>query len=122
MNNVCFMLTASFVRFNVGLRLMKEGKEGLVVEQFTRYLSEAERADLGDKQAFSRIVREGLALTGLSVRDAAELFRTAPGTVSRWENGHTAPAMVARHAVRDLLATRVSRIASSLSRRVAVPA
>jgi hypothetical protein len=90
------------------------------VEQFTRFLAEAKRADLADKQAFSLIVREGLALTGMSVRDAAELFRTAPGTVSRWENGHTAPPLVARRAVRDLLVTRVSRIASSISRHVAV--
>lgn len=92
------------------------------MEQFTRFLKEAERADLRDKQAFARIVRDGLALTGMSVRDAAELFRTAPGTVSRWENGHTAPPMVARQAVSNLLATRVSRIASSLARRMAVPA
>ena len=93
------------------------------MEQFTRFLDEAKVADLGDKQAFSRIVREGLALTGMSVRDAAELFRTAPGTVSRWENGHTAPPLVARDAVRKLLVTRVSRIASSLVRHAAaVPA
>ncbi len=92
------------------------------MEQYSRFLREAERVDLRDKQAFSRIVREGLELTGMSVRDAAELFRTAPGTVSRWENGHTAPAMVARQAIKELLATRVSRIASSLSRRMAVPA
>lgn len=86
------------------------------MQQFTRFLSEAEHADLHDKQAFARLVRDGLALTGLSVRAAAELFRTAPGTVSRWENGHTAPPMVARQAVMKLLTTRVSRIASQLAR------
>lgn len=88
------------------------------VEQFTRFLKEAERADLRDKHAFGQIVRDGLALTGMSVRDAAELFRTAPGTVSRWENGHTAPPLIAREKVRDLLITRVSRI----ERHMAIPA
>jgi hypothetical protein len=92
-----------------------------VEERCHRFLAEAERADLADKQAFSWIVREGLALTGLSVREAAELFRTAPGTVSRWENGHTAPAMVARLAIRDRLAARVARIVASHA-RVAIPA
>jgi transcriptional regulator with XRE-family HTH domain len=88
------------------------------MDRFTAFLDQAHQADLRDKQTFSFIVREGLALTGMSVRDAAELFRTAPGTVSRWENGHTAPPLVARDAVRNLLVTRVSRIESSL----AVPA
>jgi DNA-binding transcriptional regulator YiaG len=92
------------------------------MERFTHFLAEAKTADLANKRTFSLIVREGLALTGMSVRDAAELFRTAPGTVSRWENGHTAPPLVARRAVRDLLVTRVQRIASSLSRHAAVPA
>jgi hypothetical protein len=85
------------------------------VDRFTDFLNQAKKADLADKQAFSFVVREGLALTGMSVRDAAKLFRTAPGTVSRWENGHTAPPLVARDAVRDLLVTRVSRIESSLA-------
>ena len=93
------------------------------MQQYTRFLMEAERADLRDKQAFSRLVREGLELTGMSVRDAAELFRTAPGTVSRWANGHTAPPLIARRAIRDLLVPRISRIASSLARqREAIPA
>ncbi len=99
------------VRRNVGQELKKEG----AVDRFTNFLNQAQRTDLSDKQAFSSIVREGRALTGMSVRDAAELFRTAPGTVSRWENGHTAPPLVARDAVRDLLVTRVSRIESSLA-------
>lgn len=85
------------------------------MDRFAAFLHQAHQADLRDKQAFSFIVREGLALTGMSVRDAAELFRTAPGTVSRWENGHTAPPLVARDAIRDLLVTRVSRIESSLA-------
>jgi DNA-binding transcriptional regulator YiaG len=85
------------------------------MDRFTTFLNKAKQADLGDKQVFSFIVREGLALTGMSVRDAAKLFRTAPGTVSRWENGHTAPPLVARDAVRDLLVTRVARIESSLA-------
>jgi transcriptional regulator with XRE-family HTH domain len=85
------------------------------VDRFTTFLNQAQRADLRDKKAFSLIVREGLALTGMTVRDAAELFRTAPGTVSRWENGHSAPPLIARDAVRDLLVTRVSRIELSLA-------
>ena len=85
------------------------------MDRFTNFLNQAKKANLEDKQAFSFVVREGLALTGMSVRDAAKLLRTAPGTVSRWENGHTAPPLVARDAVRDLLVTRVSRIESSLA-------
>lgn len=87
------------------------------MERLTRFLANAKHADLRDKQIFSSIMHEGLALTGMSVRDAAVLFRTAPGTVSRWENGHTAPAIVARYAVRDLLVNRVARIASTLEQQ-----
>lgn len=87
------------------------------MERLTRFLANAKHADLRDKQMFNSIVHEGLALTGMSVRDAAVLFRTAPGTVSRWENGHTAPAIVARYAVRDLLVSRVARIASTLEQQ-----
>lgn len=86
------------------------------MERFTRFLETAQKADLGDKQAFASIVREGIALLGMSVREAAVLFKTAPGTVSRWENGHTAPALVARDAVRNLLTTRINRIAAEVSR------
>jgi len=85
------------------------------MDRFSKFLDKAKRADLRDKQMFSFVVREGLALTGMSVREAAELFRTAPGTVSRWENGYTAPALIAREAVRDLLVARVSRIEASLA-------
>jgi hypothetical protein len=92
------------------------------MEPLKQFLAEAKSADLRDKEMFAFVVREGLTLTGMSVRDAGELFRTAPGTVSRWENGHTAPALVARYAVRDLLVNRVTRIASALDQRVAVPA
>lgn len=93
------------------------------MERFTQYVADVDRVDLRDRQKFAWVVREGLALTGLSVRDAAELFRTAPGTVSRWENNYSAPALVARQAVRDVLRTRVARIARELApRRAAVPA
>lgn len=85
------------------------------MERFGQFLVDAKKADLRDKQAFSSLVREGRELTGLSLRDAAQSFRTAPGTVSRWENGHTAPPVVARYAVVDLLVTRVARIEASLS-------
>jgi len=91
------------------------------MDQFTLFADDARTANLADKQAFGSIVRDGRALSGMSLRDAAELFRTAPGTVSRWENGHTAPPLVARRAIRDLLVTRVSRIAKA-SHRIAVPA
>lgn len=86
------------------------------MERFTQFLETAQAADLKDKQAFALMVREGIALLGMSVRDAGVLFKTAPGTVSRWENGHTAPALVARDAVRNLLTTRINRIAAAVAR------
>ena len=89
------------------------------MERLNQFLETTRRADLRDKQAFALMVHEGIALLGLSVRDAAPLFKTAPGTVSRWEHGHTAPALVAREAVRSLLMTRVSRAAAAMARPAA---
>jgi hypothetical protein len=78
--------------------------------QFERYLGEAKGADLRDKQIFSRLVGNGLALTGMTLREAAVTFKTAPGTVSRWENGYCAPPMIAREKIVSVLTARVRRI------------
>ncbi len=86
--------------------------------QFEHYLVEAKDADLRDKQIFSRLVENGLALTGMSLREAAVTFKTAPGTVSRWGNGYCAPPMIAREKIVSILAARVRRI----HERIAVPA
>lgn len=85
------------------------------MERFTQFLVAVKGADLSDKRVFSSLVKEGLALTGMSVREAGQVFRTAPGTVSRWENGHTAPPLVARKVIVDMLAARVSRIKATLA-------
>ena len=77
------------------------------MDRFEQFLKSARNADLNDKRLFCSFLKEGLQLTGMSVRDAALVFKTAPGTVSRWENGHTAPPVIARHAVIRELVERV---------------
>ena len=69
------------------------------MDRSEQFLKSARNADLNDKRLFCSFLKEGLQLTRMSVRDAALVFKTAPGTVSRWENGHTAPPVIARHAV-----------------------
>ena len=83
---------------------------------FEQYVAHASAADLTDKTVFSDAVREGLELTGMSLREAADTFKTAPGTVSRWENGHCAPPMVARIAIIGIFLSRARRIAARLER------
>lgn len=77
---------------------------------FEKYLDEAQDADLRDKQIFGRLVGQGLALTGMTLREAAVTFKTAPGTVSRWGNGYCAPPMIAREKIMSILTARVRRI------------
>lgn len=76
-----------------------------------RYLDDAERFD-GSKSAFQQLVREGLALTTLTLREVAMALETAPGTVSRWQNGHTAPAAFMRPRVVAFFKKRVRRLRS----------
>ena len=80
------------------------------------YLDHARSADLTDRNAFRSLVRDGLDLTGISLREAAEQLSTAPGTVSRWVNGHSAPAVVARRAIVDFFSARVRRIVKRAGR------
>lgn len=82
-------------------------------EQLEQYVNDAQQVDLSDKGAFSRILGDGLGLTGMSLRDAATLFKTAPGTISRWENGHCAPPVIAREAVVRYFVTRIKRMLSN---------
>ena len=82
---------------------------------FDRYLAEAQNANLSDKKTFVRIIQTGLELAGMSLRKAAHTFRTTPGTVSRWKNGHSAPPVAARRVIVTTLVRRVQRIATSLT-------
>ena len=74
---------------------------------FARYIQEAAGADLTDRATFSRLLRDGRALAGVSLRDAADEFKTALNTISRWENGYSAPPVVARREIIWQLSARV---------------
>ena len=76
-------------------------------DNFARYIQEAAAADPTDRATFSRLLRDGRALAGMSLRDAAGEFRTAPGTVSRWENGYCAPPVIARREIIWQLSARI---------------
>ena len=86
------------------------------MDEFTSYIDVACKADPADRETFRRLVRDGRALLGMSLREAADEFRTAPGTVSRWENGHSAPAVVARQAIIRFFVARIQRISSHLAK------
>jgi len=68
----------------------------MTINEFIDY---AKRLDPSDKTAFCNLVATGLQLTGMTLEEIAEKFDTAPGTVSRWKNGHTAPAVFARKSI-----------------------
>lgn len=86
-----------------------------MTNKFGRYVLEVVGVDVTDKATFSRFVRDGRALAGMSLRDAANEFRTAPGTVSRWENGFCAPPVVARREILRLFSTRIRKIAAQMA-------
>lgn len=67
-----------------------------------------------DKAIFSQLVRRGRALAGMSLREAADQFKTAPGTISRWENGYCAPPVIARRLVIRFFSNRIQRIVKRL--------
>lgn len=52
---------------------------------------------------FARFIKEYRVRTGKSLYDIAQICHTGAGTVSRWENGHASPPIVARIAIIKLL-------------------
>jgi hypothetical protein len=72
-----------------------------------------------NRESFQEFLTEGLRLTGMSLRDAAKEFKTAPGTISRWVNGHSAPALIAREAIIKILSSRIKRMGVPIKERQA---
>jgi hypothetical protein len=62
------------------------------------------------RETFGGFAAEGRQLTGMSLRQAAIEFRTAAGTISRWENGHSAPPAISRREIIVFYRTRVRKI------------
>ena len=48
---------------------------------------------------FQEKLKKFMLETDYSIGELARLCRTAPGTVSRWLNGHSAPAKAAQEAI-----------------------
>ena len=75
--------------------------------QYVRELHEAcERWRVGDNKLFAAIVNSALSVLDLTERDLAVEFKTAPGTISRWANGHSRPAKPAQRAVITAISRR----------------
>lgn len=81
------------------------------VDERQAFIEEVSNADLNDREVFARCVRVGLQLSGMTVREAGALLKTAPGTVSRWANGHSAPSRLMRGGVVQVFVRRVRKIA-----------
>ena len=79
------------------------------------FIDVAKRLDPSDKTAFCSLVAAGLQLTGLTLEEVASKFDTAPGTVSRWKNGHTAPAVFARKSIVRFFLQKAERMARGTS-------
>ena len=71
----------------------------MYVDGLILYLQDSESVDLRDKLVFAQLVKRGRNLNGMSLREVASEVGSAPGTISRWENGHCAPPLVSREAV-----------------------
>ena len=80
------------------------------VQNFSDFLNTTKTADMNKKEEFSKMVDDGLEILGIPLQEAGIMFRTAPGTVSRWKNGHTAPPLVSRIAIKTMLTARVRGI------------
>ncbi len=51
------------------------------------------------KEAFAQFIKEYRIKRNKSLYEVAQLCHTGSGTISRWENGHTAPPEAARIAI-----------------------
>lgn len=51
------------------------------------------------KAQFCRDFAEKMAASGMTVQEAASAFNTAPGTITRWIYGRTAPAVYSRATI-----------------------
>lgn len=71
------------------------------------FLKTADTADLSDPKEFQNLVAEGMKLAGITVKEAARKLKTAPGTVSRWMNGHSAPHVLGRAPVIKFFQERI---------------
>ena len=63
-----------------------------------------------DKAEFTYLVATGLELTTFTLRKVAGDLKTAPGTISRWSNGLTAPAPFMQPRVISYFAKQVNSI------------
>lgn len=50
---------------------------------------------------FAKIVREGRERTGQSLKELSLIFKAHPGTISRWENGHSSPTKAAQEIIAE---------------------
>jgi hypothetical protein len=78
-------------------------------ERKRAFLKRAREPLAGDRESFAEQLTEGMSLLGMTPREAATIFRTAPGTVTRWVAGHSAPPMDARRDIIDILRLNVGR-------------
>ncbi len=62
------------------------------------------------KQQFSHAVRGGRTLTGMSLKDCAEVMNTSSSTLSRWELGQSVPIDRVQRSVVAVLCARIRRI------------
>ena len=74
------------------------------------YFLKASETGAEARETFAHLAAEGRRLAGMSLREAAVEFRTAPGTVSRWENGHSAPPAISRREIVGFYRTRIRKI------------
>jgi transcriptional regulator with XRE-family HTH domain len=66
------------------------------------------------RETFADLAAKGRELAGMSLREAATEFRTAAGTVSRWENGYSAPPAIARREIIAFYRKRVRKIRDAM--------
>ena len=74
------------------------------------YLQDVEGANLEDKPTFALLLRRGRAISTLTLRELAIFAVTSPGSISRWENGYSAPPLVSRKAVIKFLYDLLQKI------------
>lgn len=71
------------------------------------FITTSKDANLDDREVFTSLLKWGLTLSNITYDTMTEKFKTAPGTVSRWVNGHSAPQSFARKTIISFLQSKV---------------
>lgn len=70
------------------------------------YMDKLKKVDIKDEKHFGELVKNSLEIAGLTCKELAAQFKTAPGTIVRWINGYSTPPLVSRLEIAIFLTSK----------------